>query len=373
MSGGVDSGVAACLLHEQGYDVVGVFMRLGAENAVVGVTERRGDFSLPISSNALPDRHRGCCSAADATDARLVAGMLGIPFYALNFEEDFSRLIDYFADEYAKARTPNPCVRCNQWLKFGRLVEYADAIGADWIATGHYAKTVHSDGGTRLCRARDARKDQSYVLFGVPPDVLSRTLFPLGDMTKAEVRDVARRRGLALHDKPESQDICFVPDRAYERIVRHRRPDAFADGEIRHTDGRVLGRHEGLPNFTIGQRRGLRVAVGSPVYVADLDESTGTVTVGPAAELMSPQAHVANISWLRPPTCASFRASVQIRYNHVAADAAVSVMTDSTQAVVQFDEPQWAVTPGQAAVFFDGDEVLGGGWIEKTPRDDAAD
>ena len=369
MSGGVDSGVAACLLHEQGYDVVGVFMRLGAENAVVGATGRHGDFSLPISSSPQSDRHRGCCSAADATDARLVAGMLGIPFYALNFEEDFSRLIDYFADEYAAARTPNPCVRCNQWLKFGRLVEYADAIGADWIATGHYAKLVREGGRTRLLRARDARKDQSYVLFGVPPDVLGRTVFPLGDMTKAEVREVARRRGLALHDKPESQDICFVPDRAYERIVQQRRPDAFSEGEIRHSDGRVLGRHAGLPNFTIGQRRGLRVAVGSPLYVSDLDASTGTVTVGPAEDLASSEAQVSNISWLRRPNEIGFRASVQIRYNHIPAAASVSVDCDeSGSANVTFDEPQWAVTPGQAAVFYDGDEVLGGGWIDKAPR-----
>lgn len=230
MSGGVDSSVAACLLHEQGYDVVGVFMRLGAADpepvgACKAGDSTEGRFSLPIHSPAAVEpRHRGCCSAADATDARLVAGELGIPFYALNFEEDFSRLKQYFADEYAAARTPNPCVMCNQWLKFGRLIDYANAIDADLIATGHFARVDNSGDQPRLLRARDTAKDQSYVLFGVSSEILRRTLFPLGDLTKAEVRAHARRLGLAVHDKAESQDICFVPDRDYARVVRERGP-----------------------------------------------------------------------------------------------------------------------------------------------------
>lgn len=364
MSGGVDSSVAACLLHEQGYDVVGVFMRLGATEdepataeacATVGTT----GVSLPIRS----DRHRGCCSAADAGDARFVAGKLGIAFYALNFEEEFSRLKQYFADEYAVARTPNPCVRCNQWLKFGRLMDYAATVEADLIATGHYARIDVQSDRPRLRRARDGAKDQSYVLFGVAPATLRRTLFPLGELTKDEVRAIARRWELPVHDKPESQDICFAPDRDYARVVRRYRDDAFVPGEIRHVDGRVLGRHEGLAHYTVGQRRGLRVAVGHPIYVTDLDAATATITVGPQESVLAATAHASQVSWLDEPPKGSFRADVRIRYNHEAAPATVHPRSDEIVEVC-FDEPQWAVTPGQAMVFYRGDEVLGGGWID---------
>jgi len=377
MSGGVDSSVAACLLHEQGYDVVGVFMRLGAEHhvAAAGVddpsceltTKSRG-FSLPIASppalNPSAPKSKGCCSAADATDARAVAAKLGVPFYALNFEEEFGRLVNYFVDEYANARTPNPCVRCNQWLKFGKLTAYADVVEADFIATGHYACVDHAPSGTHLRRAIYREKDQSYVLFGVAPDVLRRTLFPLGGMTKPEVREHARRFGLALHDKPESQDICFVPDGDYTKLVRARRGSAFKPGDIRHVDGRILGGHDGLANFTVGQRRGLRVAVGSPLYVTDLDGDTATVTVGPREAGLSRTVSVENINWLCEAPNAPIRAEVQIRYHHAASTAMVTARLDGTSALVEFDEPQSAVTPGQAAVFYLNDEVLGGGWIE---------
>lgn len=376
MSGGVDSSVAACLLHEQGYDVVGVFMRLGAEakTPVACATDDPaspgasasglplGGLSLPVRSNA-SDRHRGCCSAADATDARVVAGRLGIPFYALNFEADFSRLIDYFADEYAAARTPNPCVRCNQWLKFGRLLAYAEVVQADLIATGHYSRVIDGPDGPRLGRARDVDKDQSYVLFGIDRAVLPRIRFPLGDLTKAEVRAHARRLGLEVHDKPESQDICFVPDRAYARVVAERRPDAFRPGEIRHVDGRLLGHHDGLANFTVGQRRGLRIALGTPAYVTALDAATDTVYIGPREALASGEAIGAKVSWLVPPPDRPIRADVQIRYHHAAAPGTVHRL-DGDRVRVEFDEPQLAVTPGQAMVFYDGDTVLGGGWIE---------
>lgn len=360
MSGGVDSSVTACLLREQGYDVVGVFMRLGAEP--VAATCDPSTVSLPIASDQ-PDRHRGCCSALDATDARVVAGKLGIPFYALNFQEDFAKLIDYFADEYAVARTPNPCVRCNQWLKFGKLIAYADAINADLIATGHYARVDIVEDRPRLRRAVDSDKDQSYVLFGIAPEVLCRTLFPLGGMTKPEVRAHARRFGIAVHDKPDSQDICFVPDRQYARVVQNRRPDAFIPGEIRHVDGRVLGSHTGIPNFTVGQRRGLNIAVGSPVYVTDLDADSGTVTVGPQESVYESTVRATSMQWLTPPPAEPFRANVRIRYNHDAAPALVHTNGDDTVEAL-FDDPQWAVTPGQAMVIYDEDEVLGGGWIE---------
>ena len=366
MSGGVDSSVAACLLHEQGYEVIGVFMRLGAaaDEPETCSTTGSHEFSLPLATpDASPDRHRGCCSAADATDARVVAGKLRIPFYALNFQEDFSRLIDYFADEYAAARTPNPCVRCNTWLKFGRLMEYADAVKADWIATGHYARIEQGADRPRLFSARDARKDQSYVLFGVAAETLRRTLLPLGELNKDEVRAHARRFDLALHDKPESQDICFVPDRDYARVVRQRRPDAITPGEIRHVDGRILGRHDGIAHFTVGQRRGVRVATGSPVYVSQLDAESATVTVAPHDSLLSGVAHASRMQWLCPIPENPFRASVRIRYNHLAAAATVQPLPDD-RVEVHFDEPQFAVTPGQAMVIYDGDEVLGGGWID---------
>lgn len=370
MSGGVDSSVAACLLKEQGCDVVGVFMRLGVAEAVeqpMGVNMEGGEgrsVGLQVrASNAATAKHQGCCSAADANDARLVAGRMGIPFYALNFEKDFSDLIDYFADEYAAARTPNPCVMCNQWLKFGRLQEYAGVVGADLIATGHYARVDEEDGCPRLRRAVDRAKDQSYVLFGVPADVLGRVRFPLGELTKAEVRRHARRFGLALHDKPESQDICFVPDRAYARVVRARRPDAFRTGRIRHIDGRILGEHAGLPNFTIGQRRGLNVAVGDPVYVRSLDAATDTIVVGPRESLLRDSAEASRVNWLIETPVEPFRAGLQIRYNHAGVEGVVHPLPGG-RVRVEFDESVAAVTPGQALVMYRGEMVVGGGWID---------
>jgi tRNA-specific 2-thiouridylase len=353
MSGGVDSSVAAALLVERGCDVVGVFMRVGNHSPT--------DDRLPIA-----DRHRGCCSASDAADARRVAGRLGIPFYALNFEDDFSRLIDHFADEYAAARTPNPCVLCNQWLKFGRLLAYADAIGADRVATGHYARLDRASGRPRLRRARFERKDQSYVLFGIAPAARERTIFPLGDLSKDEVRDHARRLGLPVHDKPESQDICFVPDRDYAAVVRARRPDAVRPGEIRHEDGRLLGRHEGVANFTVGQRHGLRVPVGTPVYVTALDPAANVVTVGPANSVRSTTLTASRMSWWIDPPDGPLRADARIRYNHRPASATVTPYGDG-RIRVDFDEPQSAITPGQALVLYDGDAVLAGGWIDDRP------
>ncbi|MCB9853248.1 MAG: tRNA 2-thiouridine(34) synthase MnmA [Phycisphaerales bacterium] len=370
MSGGVDSSVAACLLREQGYDVVGVFMRLGSENHVAPTdgdacrADTPRTVSLPIAkddSNAKASK--GCCSAADATDARRVAGQLNIPFYALNFERDFGKLVDYFVSEYAVGRTPNPCVRCNQWLKFGRLLEYADVVGAGMIATGHYARVSHDVDRSRLLRGVYSAKDQSYVLFGIGRETLARTLFPLGEMTKDEVRTHARRFGLALHDKPESQDICFVPDGDYARLVRSKTEQGFAAGEIRHVDGRTLGSHAGTANYTIGQRRGLGVAVGEPVYVADIDTTTNTVTVGPRDAVLSKTVRVSEVSWLRPAPTEAIRADAKIRYHHEPAAATITPARDG-KVHIEFDIPQEAVTPGQAAVFYEGDEVIGGGWIE---------
>ncbi len=373
MSGGVDSSVAACLLMEQGYDVVGVFMRLGEErpeDSPGGATckPEQAACAKPDGLAPLPAERqsKGCCSSADAADARLVAGRLGVPFYVLNFERDFDALIDYFSDEYVNARTPNPCIKCNQWLKFGKLATYADTVGADLIATGHYAIVQHTADRPRLRRATYLEKDQSYVLFGIRPDVLRRTLLPLGEMTKDDVRQHARRFGLALHDKPESQDICFVPDGDYARVVRSRRADAVRPGgKIVHVDGRVLGEHQGVAHFTIGQRRGVGVAEGTPVYVTALDAETNTVFVGPRDAVLSSGVRVRRVAWQGATGTKPLRVDVKIRYHHDPAAARLDLISED-EVHVRFDEPQSAVTPGQAAVFYQGDEVMGGGWIEGT-------
>ncbi|MFQ5492351.1 MAG: tRNA 2-thiouridine(34) synthase MnmA [Phycisphaerae bacterium] len=356
MSGGVDSSVAACLLCEQGYEVLGLFMRTGTE--AVGSPVEAGGRS-----------HQGCCSAVDAGDARFVAGMLGIGFYALNFERDFDRIIEYFVDEYQSGRTPNPCVVCNSDLKFGKIIDYADAVGAQYIATGHYARIDRRDAQPRLCRAADTDKDQSYVLFGIGPKVLERILLPVGGLTKDQVRQEAARFNLPVCDKPDSVEICFVPDRNYARLVRERRPEAFVPGEVRDEEGAVLGRHEGVPNFTIGQRRGLGIAAGQPIYVTRLNVLDNTVTVGPQEALLRRRFVVKGINLLIDPDGERFGADVQIRYHHQASSADVTLIGDG-QADVTFDRAQPAITPGQAAVFYDGDQVIGGGWID-TVFDDA--
>lgn len=292
-----------------------------------------------------------------------MAGRLGIPFFALNFKEDFDRIIDYFVDEYERGRTPNPCVMCNEHLKFGRLAAYGRAVGADFVATGHYARIEQRGGMHRLVRSIDAVKDQSYVLFGVGRETLARTLLPIGGMTKAEVRDQARRFGLPLSEKPDSQDICFVPDRDYARVVRERRPEAFRPGTIRDQDGNEVGRHEGIPNFTIGQRRGLGVAMGLPVYVTNIDSASDTVTIGTREHLESAELTASDMRWLVDVPAEPIRADVKIRYAHKAAPATVEPV-GSDRVRVRFDAPQSAITPGQAAVLYDGDVVLGGGWID---------
>lgn len=354
MSGGVDSSVAASLLSDQGYDVVGLFMRLGADTGAVPAEAPPGGSRRP---------HQGCCSAADAADARYVAGQLGVPFYALNFREDFQKLIDAFADEYARGRTPNPCVTCNDHLKFGRLIEYADAIGASHVATGHYARIVEHNGRPALARARDASKDQSYFLFGIRAAALDRILFPLGELHKDEVRAIARQRGFPNHDKPDSVEICFAPDRDYARVVRERRPEAFVGGDVVDPSGRVVGRHDGVPNFTIGQRRGLGIALGSPAYVTRLNVLNNTVTLGPREALRSRGFLADRANFHRPPP-RQFRASARIRHQHRSAPAEV-VLLEPAVFETTFVEPQSAVTPGQAAVLYDGDVVLGGGWIRE--------
>lgn len=358
MSGGVDSSVAACLLVERGYEVIGVFMRHGVQ---APEPDPGGEAS---GAPATGRSHQGCCSATDASDARFVAGMLDIPFYVLNFEHDFDRLIDYFADEYSRGRTPNPCVVCNDRLKFGRVVEYADAVGAEFIATGHHARISRRDGRNALMTARDRHKDQSYVLFGLERAVLDRLLFPVGEFTKAEVRDIAAKYDLPNRDKPDSVEICFVPDRDYARIVRERRPEAFVEGDVVDTSGAVIGRHGGVPRYTIGQRRGLGIAAGKPVYVTELNVGNNTITLGDGDALLRSSLIADRAKFLVELPDGPFRAEVKIRYLHTAAPATVYRLDGGTVRV-DFDEPQRAITPGQAVVFYDGDLVLGGAWIDR--------
>ncbi len=363
MSGGVDSSVAACLLVEQGYDVMGLFMRVGGRAADFSP---RGDSTTterPRGLKPAARQHQGCCSANDAADARFVAGMLGIPFYALNFEEEFDGIIDYFADEYARGRTPNPCVVCNDRLKFGKLMDYADAVGAEYVATGHYARISERNGRRTMLRGCDRQKDQSYVLFGLRRSILDRVLFPIGELTKPQVREIAARYELPNRDKPDSVEICFVPDRNYARVVRERRPDGFVDGDVVDESGRVVGRHQGIGKYTVGQRRGLGIAAGKPIYVTGLNVLNNRVTVGDDAALLRGSLVADRANLLVDGLGESFAAQVKIRYLHTAVPAIVHKL-DGGKVRVVFDEPQRAVTPGQAVVFYDGDVVLGGAWIE---------
>jgi len=343
MSGGVDSSVAALLLQEQGHDVVGLFMRTGVHTA----------------DDARADRKKGCCSAVDAADARRVADRLDVPFYALDFERDFDRVIDYFADEYLAGRTPNPCVVCNSQLKFGKLWSYARQLDADFIATGHYARMV----GPELHQAADPAKDQSYVLFGLRREILPHLLFPLGDLHKDEVRNRARAAGLPVADKPDSVEICFVPGGDHTAVVRERRPDADTSGVIVDEDGEVLGTHDGIDGFTVGQRKGLGVAAASRRYVLKIVPATREVVVGDKDGLLAGGLVTGPVNWLIEPTTGPVACRVKIRYRHPPAEATVEPQPDGT-ARVTFAAPQSAVTAGQAAVFYAGSHVLGGGWIE---------
>lgn len=362
MSGGVDSSVAAALLLRQGYDVIGVFMRLGTPPGVEGTAP--AEACDPIGRSK-----QGCCSVLDAADARRVAGLLGIPFYVLNFQDDFGRVIDYFVAEYNRGRTPNPCVRCNDWLKFGKLAAYAQAVGADYVASGHYARvgTDLTTGERCLMRGLDERKDQSYVLFGMTRHALQHTLLPIGQYEKEHVRRLAEQWGLPVYNKPDSQEICFVPDGDYAGLVRRRTPEAFASGEFVTVEGKPVGTHPGHQHFTIGQRKGLRVALGYPIYVVDIDASSNRVTLGDREKLLKRTLVARQVNLLHS-RCDRQAQDVpclaRIRYNHTPQPARFSVTGDD-EITVTFDQPQSAITPGQAVVLYDGPIVLGGGWIDE--------
>jgi len=355
MSGGVDSSVAAWLLRQQGHDVTGLFMRHGVE----------ADGSSAAGPARPASRRQGCCTAADAADARRVADTLGIPFYALNFEAEFGWIVDYFVDEYAAGRTPNPCVVCNNWLKFGKLFEYANGIGAEYVSTGHHARLVptRSSKLPALCRGRDAGKDQSYALFGIERRLLGGLIFPVGEHSKDEIRGIAGRLGLRVAQKPDSQEICFVPGGDHARLVRQLRPHLDTSGEIVTTDGVVVGRHEGLEHFTVGQRKGLGIAFGARRYVVRLEPESRRVVVGTRDALARSELTAAGANWLVEEPSAPLACQVKIRYRSRPVEALVQPLPDA-RFHVRFTEPCHGIAPGQAAVCYDGDRVLGGGWIE---------
>lgn len=361
MSGGVDSSVAAHLLCEAGHDVVGVFMRHGQQSPVACATDE-ADAQLPIVSRL--DHKQGCCTAADAEDARRVADRLAIPFYALNLNEEFSRIIDYFVDEYTTGRTPNPCVQCNNWIKFGKLFDYADSVGAEYVATGHYARLeTDAAGQPALLRGSDDTKDQSYVLFGIQRELLNRMLLPVGSFEKTEIRRIAGQLGLNVAEKKDSQEICFVTSGRYDEFIRSRDSEIDTAGELVTTDGTVVGQHDGIEGFTVGQRKGLGVALGEPKFVVRIEPDTRRVVLGDRNDLGRAELTANNCNWLVGVAEVPERCLAQIRYNSPPAPAKVELLADNRLAV-RFDTPQFGVTPGQAVVCYDGDRTLGGGWIE---------
>lgn len=366
MSGGVDSSVAAHLLTEQGHDVIGVFMRHG-EEAVEACSVDGSQANSPLLPllNKRADHKQGCCSASDAEDGRRVADRLGIPFYALNLQAEFRQIIDYFVDEYTRGRTPNPCVMCNNWIKFGKLFDYADSVGAEFVATGHYAQLDNNsaDNSPRLTRGVDSSKDQSYVLFGVERRLLSRMLLPVGGFNKSRIREIAGTLGLNVAEKKDSQEICFVTSGKHDEFVRDRRMETNTAGEIVTTDGQVVGEHPGIEGFTIGQRKGLGVALGEPYFVTRIDPSLNQVTIGQRNELARRELTAADTNWLVDIEPGSFRCLAQIRYNAPAIPATAEILSDFRLRIT-FDEAPFGIAPGQAVVCYDDDRVLGGGWIE---------
>src|SRR5690349_1728619 len=359
MSGGVDSSTVAAMLRAEGHNVVGLTMQLWNQRRLAG---REG----------MPEAVTGrCCSLDDVYDARRVAETIGIPYYVVNHEDRFERdVVRPFVQEYLSGRTPIPCSLCNNHLKFDQLLTVAKQIGADAVATGHYAGVEfdHERGRWLLKRPTDRSKDQTYFLFGLTQEQLSRTLFPLGGMTKPEVRDLARKHGLALAEKPDSQEICFVPGGDYKKFLDAylaEQGESFPDtaGELVTTSGQTIGEHSGIHNFTVGQRKGLGVATGSPLYVIQINGEKGQVVVGKQEELYSSMLRVRRTNLVSVADLSEpMRVTVKIRHRHEPAPAVIE-KTGQDEILVTFDQPQRAITPGQAAVFFDRDTVVGGGWI----------
>jgi tRNA-specific 2-thiouridylase len=363
MSGGVDSSAAAVLLHQQGYEIIGLFMRSGEAEEACAVSPIE---LLPVLDT--PAHRQGCCSSEDAADARRVADQLGIPFHSLNFRDAFTRIKDYFADEYLAGRTPNPCIQCNNWLKFGRLWEFAQQVGADHIATGHYARILtDSTGKPGLHTGVDPNKDQSYVLFGIQRELLSKVLLPLGGFHKPQIRALAEEAGLKVAQKKDSYEICFVPDNNYAGFLKRYRGESETTGDFIDGDGNVLGQHAGYEKFTIGQRKGLGITFGEPRFVVAVQPETRQVVLGRREDLAVTNVTATELNWLADQPEGSFRCGVALRYQQQALSCTVDV-DDQGCAQIRLDEDTFGVAPGQAAVFYVDDRVIGGGWIQSTVR-----
>jgi tRNA-specific 2-thiouridylase len=345
MSGGVDSGTAAALLKKEGHDVIGVTMQLW-------------DYG---------DADGGCCSADDVRDARRVADQIGIPHYVVNYMDVFKKyIVDDFVGKYLSGKTPSPCVLCNQFMKFNFLLRRALELGADYLATGHYARieTEEESGKFYLGKAVDKSKDQSYFLFTLTQNELSRIMFPLGSMTKDEVRTIAKDMNLQVASKPDSQEVCFITAGDYRDFLKDYKETKKEGGEIVDVDGNVLGHHDGVYSFTVGQRRGLGIAKGKPLYVVKVDPGRNRVVVGEERDIFKTRLLANNVSWVDGISSGEIEVKAKIRYRHAESEARVSVLSDS-EALVEFKAPQRAMTPGQAIVFYQEDRVLGGGWINE--------
>ncbi|MGO8987621.1 MAG: tRNA 2-thiouridine(34) synthase MnmA [bacterium] len=349
MSGGVDSSTTAWLLKQKGYEVIGATMCIGMTDKTQGGPAR-------------------CCGIADIEDARRVALELEIPFYVFHLREEFEKeVVQYFCEEYAKGKTPNPCILCNEKVKFGSFLKRALELEADFIATGHYARLDFDEriGHYLLRKGVDQKKDQSYVLFSLTQDQFRHTLFPLGELRKEEVRKKALQRGLRVHDKPDSQEVCFIQESSYHSFLSERLEKSFEPGPMVDRKGNILGRHKGIPFYTIGQRRGLHLAKGKPLYVIGIDREKNTIIIGEEEEVYGDTFIVESVNWIVPRERIPFhQTQVKIRYNHPGSEAGLSPKGEG-ELEVKFKSPQKAITPGQAAVFYDGDTVLGGGWIKE--------
>ena len=350
MSGGVDSSVAAFLLKEQGYDVIGVTMQIWQEEDAQAV-EREG----------------GCCGLRAVDDARRVAEQLEIPYYVMNFRKEFKEhVIDYFVREYRQGRTPNPCIACNRYVKWKSLLCRSLAIGADYIATGHYAQIARLENGRYAVRKSEAaKKDQTYALYNLTQEQLARTLFPVGAYEKEKVREIARQAGLNVAAKPDSQEICFVPDNDYAAFIRRETGVQEPEGNFVTADGRVLGRHKGISHYTVGQRKGLQLALGRPVFVTEIRPAANEVVIGDNEDLMQTELVAEHMNYMAADRlCAGERMQAKIRYSHAGAPCEILDVSENGDCVrIRFAEPVRAITPGQAVVFYDGDYVLGGGTI----------
>ena len=347
MSGGVDSSVAALIMKDKGYDCTGCTMRLyGNEDAGI-------------------DKGHTCCSLDDVEDARSVARRLGMPYYVFNFSEDFNeKIIEKFIHCYEQGITPNPCIDCNRYMKFDKLFDRAEVLGCDYVVTGHYARIEEpSDGTFQLKKALDLSKDQSYVLYSMTQEQLRKTQFPLGGLEKSKVRSIAEANGFVNAAKPDSQDICFVPDGDYARVIRLRTGKHYDEGNYVDINGNVLGRHKGIIHYTIGQRKGLGIAFGKPTFVVDIRPETNEVVLGTNDELFGRELNVTDFNWIAGTAPSdSFSCKAKIRYRQEEQPATASILPNG-DVHISFDEPQRAITKGQAAVLYDGDTVLGGGVI----------